>query len=116
MAEQDEGAIGADLAIGAEGAEGAMGSEGVMGAEEDRGAAIYLMLDGQDTTGIGYMALWGFAAKCRMDGWMDGVDGYSLNCYDFQSTCEKDQTKLQVFPTRGANPLQSDFQVQRGPC
>ena len=40
-----------------------MGTEGVMGAEEDKGAAIYLMLDGQDTTGIGYMALWGFAAK-----------------------------------------------------
>ena len=60
-----------------------MGSEGVMGAEEDRGAAIYLMLDGQDTTGIGYMALWGFAAKCRMD----GVDGYPLDCYDYQSTC-----------------------------
>ena len=37
MAEEDEGAIGA---------EGAMGSEGVTGAEEDRGAAIYLMLDG----------------------------------------------------------------------
>ena len=43
MAEEDEGAIGADWAMGAE---GAMGSEGVMGAEEDRGAAIYLMLDG----------------------------------------------------------------------
>ena len=72
MAEEDEGAIGADWAMGAE---GAMGSEGVMGAEEDRGAAIYLMLDGQDTTGIGYMALWGFAAKCLsgvewMDGWI----------------------------------------------
>ena len=37
MAEEDEGAIGADWA---------MGSEGVMGAEEDKGAAIYLMLDG----------------------------------------------------------------------
>ena len=43
MTEEDEGAIGADWAMGAE---GAMGSEGVMGAEEDRGAAIYLMLDG----------------------------------------------------------------------
>ena len=32
--------------MGAEGAEGAMRSEGVMGAEEDRGDAIYLMLDG----------------------------------------------------------------------
>ena len=37
MAEEDEGAIGAEWA---------MGSEGVMGAEEDKGAAIYLMLDG----------------------------------------------------------------------
>ena len=43
MAEEDEGAIGADWAMRAE---GAMGSEGVIGAEEDRGAAIYLMLDG----------------------------------------------------------------------
>ena len=43
MAEEDEGAIGADWAMGAE---EAMGSEGVMGAEEDKGAAIYLMLDG----------------------------------------------------------------------
>ena len=64
MAEEDEGAIGADWAMGAEGAEGAMGSEGVMRAEEDRGAAIYSMLDGYDTTGIGYMAVWGFGAKC----------------------------------------------------
>ena len=46
MAEEDEGAIGADWAMGAEGAEGAMGSEGIMGAEEDKRAAIYLMLDG----------------------------------------------------------------------
>ena len=46
MAEEDEGAIGADWAMGAEGAEGATGSEGVMGAEEDKGDAIYLMLDG----------------------------------------------------------------------
>ena len=42
---------------------GAMGSEGVMGAVEDKGAAIYLMLDGWDTTGIGHMALWSFGAK-----------------------------------------------------
>ena len=46
MAEEDEGVIRADWAMGAEGAEGAMGSEGVIGAEEDKGAAIYLMLDG----------------------------------------------------------------------
>ena len=69
MAEEDEGAIGADWAMGAEGAQE---SEGVMGAEEDKGAAIYSMLDGQDTTGIGYMAVWGFIAKCWSggDGWM----------------------------------------------
>ena len=60
MAEEDEGA------------DWAMGAEGVMGAEEDKGAAIYLMLDGQDTTGIGYMALWGFRAKCGTGvEWMD---------------------------------------------
>ena len=41
-----------------------MGSEGVMGAEEDKGAAKYLMFDGQDTTGIGHNALWSFGAKC----------------------------------------------------
>ena len=81
MAEEDEGAIGADWAMGAEGAEGAMGSEGVMGAEEDKGAAIYLMLDGKDTTGIGYMALWGFGAKCRT-GW-SGWSGYPLDGYDY---------------------------------
>ena len=62
-----------------------------MGAEEDKGAAIYLMLDSQDTTGIGYMAVRGFGAKC-WSGWMEwsGVewmDGYPLDCYDYQSTC-----------------------------
>ena len=49
MAEEDEGVIAADWAMGAEVAvvaEEAMGSDGVMGVEEDRGAAIYLMLDG----------------------------------------------------------------------
>ena len=34
MAEEDEGAIGADWAMGAE------------GAEEDEGATIYILLDG----------------------------------------------------------------------
>ena len=43
MAKEDEGAIGADWAMGAE---GAIGSEGVMGAEEDKGAAIYILLEG----------------------------------------------------------------------
>ena len=62
-----EGAIGADLALGAE---GAMGAEGAEGAEEDEGDAIFILLDGYDTMGIGYMALWGFRAKCGT-----GVDG-----------------------------------------
>ena len=60
-----EGAIEADWALGAE---GAMGAEG---AEEDEGDAIFILLDGyDDTMGIGYMALWGFRAKCGT-----GVDG-----------------------------------------
>ena len=54
---------------GAIGAEGAEEDEGFEGAEEDEGAAIYILLDGQDTTGIGYMALWGCGAKCGVD-WM----------------------------------------------
>ena len=77
-----EGAIGADWALGAEGAMGAEGAEwaeGVEGAEEDEGDAIFILLDGYDTMGIGYMALWGFRAKCRMDGW----SGYPLDCYDY---------------------------------
>ena len=49
IAEEDEGAIGADWA---------------MGAEEDEEAAIHILLDGYDTMGKGYMALWGFRAKC----------------------------------------------------
>ena len=43
MDEEDEGFEGADWAMEAE---GALGSEGFRGAEEDKGAAIYLMLDG----------------------------------------------------------------------
>ena len=66
-----------------------MGSEGVMGAEEDKGAAIYLMLDGQDTTGIGYMALWGFGAKC-----VSGVGDWTLDSNDYQSTCGAKKNKL----------------------
>ena len=38
------------------------------GAEEDEGAAMYILLDGYDTMGIGYIALWGFGAKC-LTGW-----------------------------------------------
>ena len=38
--------MGLEGAIRAVWAMGAMGSEGVMGAEEDKGAAIYSMLDG----------------------------------------------------------------------
>ena len=36
---------------------------GAVWAEEDEGAAIYILLDGFDTMGIGYIALWGFGAK-----------------------------------------------------
>ena len=61
-----EGALGAE---GAKGVEGAEGADGAGGAEEDDGAAICILLDGQDTTGIGYMAFWGFGAKCGVD-WM----------------------------------------------
>ena len=50
-------------AEGAQGAERAEGAEGAEGAEEDEGAAIYILLDGYDTMGIGYIALWGFGAK-----------------------------------------------------
>ena len=43
---------------------GAGGAEGVEGDEEDEGAAIYLLLVGQDNMTIGFMALWRFGAKC----------------------------------------------------
>ena len=62
--------------MGAEGAEedeGVIWAEGVEGAEEDEWAAIYILLDGYDIMGIGYMALRGFGAKCRSG--VDGVDG-----------------------------------------
>ena len=45
-----EVAIGADWAVGAEGAMGAVG------AEEGDGAAMYILLNGYDTMGIGYIA------------------------------------------------------------
>ena len=69
-----EGAIVGDWPMGAEGVMGyeeAMGAEGTQG---DEGAAMYILLDGYDTMGIGYIALWGFGAKSGT-GWMgDGVD------------------------------------------
>ena len=43
---------------------GAEWAEGVEGAEEDEGDAISILLDCYDTMGIGYIALWGFGAKC----------------------------------------------------
>ena len=45
------------MAIGAEGAMGAVGAEWAEGAEEDEGAAMYILLNGYDTMGIGYIAL-----------------------------------------------------------
>ena len=53
--------------MGAEGAEedeGVIWAEGVEGAEEDEWAVIYILLDSYDTMGIGYVAVWGFGAKC----------------------------------------------------
>ena len=48
----------------------------------DEGAAIRILLDSYDTMGIGYMALWGFRAKCG-SGWSGWMDGYPLDCYDY---------------------------------
>ena len=61
----------------------ALGAEGAEGAEEDEGAAMYILLDGYDTIGIGYIALWGFGAKSGT-GW-SGLEwtGYPLVCYDY---------------------------------
>ena len=62
--------MGAERAIGSEGAMRAEGAEGVSGAEEaeeDEGAAMYILLDGYDTMGIGYIALWSFGAKCWLE-------------------------------------------------
>ena len=77
-----EGAIGSIGAIGAEGAEDNEGAERCEGAEEDEGAAIYILLDGYDTMGIGYIALWGFGAKSGT-GWVMEWSGYPLDCYDY---------------------------------
>ena len=74
--------MGAEGAIGAEGAMGAEGAIGAEGAEEDEGAAIYILLDGYDTMGIGYIALWGFGAKSGT-GWVMEWSGYPLDCYDY---------------------------------
>ena len=67
-----KGAIGAEGAEdneGAEGFEGAEEDEWSEGAEEDEGAAMYILLDGYDTMGKGYIALWGFGAKSGT-GWV----------------------------------------------
>ena len=61
-------------------------------AEEDKGddeaelAATHILSYGQNTMGIGYMALWGFGAKCRTG--LDEAEwsGYPLDCYYYQST------------------------------
>ena len=54
-----EGFEGVEEDVGVEGFEGAIGAD-----EEDEEAAIHISLDGYDAMGIGYMALWGFRAKC----------------------------------------------------
>ena len=53
---------------GAIGAEGAEEDEGFEGAEEDEGAAIYIVLDGQDTIG---QAIWLYEASEQNVEWMD---------------------------------------------
>ena len=58
---------------GAEGFEGAIGADLAIGAEEDEEAALHISLDGYDTMGIGYIALWGFGAKSGT-GWMEWMD------------------------------------------
>ena len=47
--------------------EGAEGVSGAEEAEEDEGAAMCILLDGYDTMGIGYIALWSFGAKCWLE-------------------------------------------------
>ena len=70
MAEEDEGAIGADWAMGAEGGEGAMGSEGIMGAEEDKGGCYIFNVR---WLGHHWNRLYGFMGlRSKMS---DGVDG-----------------------------------------
>ena len=60
-----------------------MGLRRMRGVEEDEKAAIHLLLDGYDTTGIGYIAYWGFRAKCWSGLEWTGVDGYPLDCYEY---------------------------------
>ena len=81
MAEEDEGAIGADWAMGAE---GAVGAEGVEGAEEDKGAAIYILLDGLGHHGNRLYCFMRLGSKMLtgVDGWMEW-SGYPLDCYDY---------------------------------
>ena len=53
---------------------GLMGLKGILGLEQWQ-VCLYIYI----AMGIGYMALWGFRAKCRT-----GVDsGYPLDCYDY---------------------------------
>ena len=59
------------MVMGAQEAEGAEGDERAEVAEaahETDLAAIYIVSYGQSTMRIGYMALWGFGAKC-LSGW-----------------------------------------------
>ena len=53
-------AMGCEMAIGSEGALKAVGADWLEGTFEAEGGAKHMLLDGLDTIGIGYMALWGF--------------------------------------------------------
>ena len=47
---------------------------GAEGAEEAEGGAIYILLDGYDSMGIGYMALWGLGENVGVGEWVSGVE------------------------------------------
>ena len=61
-----------EVAPSAPSAEGAEGAEVAEGAWTVAGLPIYILPYGQNTMGIGYMALWSFGAKSWMDWMGDG--------------------------------------------
>ena len=64
--------------------------------EEDEEAAIHIALDGYDAMGIGYMALWGFRAKC-WSGWVSGFEekeGVMRNAMTTRAPCGANNTCL----------------------
>ena len=68
------------------------------------------MLDGQDTTGIGYMALWGLGANCRVmgDGWMDGWMDTPQTVTTTRAPAVLKIVCLLVFKTDSLSPCNND--------